>query len=47
MEENIKNVYIYNWVTLLYSRDFHTIVNQLYFQLKNKIKKILWQKENR
>ena len=26
-----KNLYIYNWVTLLYSRNWHNIANQLYF----------------
>ena len=26
-----KNVYVSNWVTSLYSRDWHNIVNQLYF----------------
>ena len=31
-------VYIYNWITLLYSRNYH-VVNQLYFnKLKNKKK---------
>ena len=41
MEKNIKKerLYVYNWVTLLYSRDWHDIVNQLYFNKKvNKIK---------
>ena len=40
MEKNIKKecMYVYNWVTLLYSRDWHSIVNQLYFNLK-KLKK--------
>ena len=30
-------VYIYNWITLLYSRNYHNMVNQLYFNktLKN------------
>ena len=30
-----KKIYIYIWVTLLYNRDWHNIVNQLYFN-KNK-----------
>ena len=36
MEKNIKKecLYVYNWVTLLYSRDCHSIVNQLYFKNK-------------
>ena len=29
-------MYVYNWVTLLYSRDWYNIVNQLYFNLKKK-----------
>ena len=28
-------IYVYNWITLLYSRNYHNIVNQLYL---NKIK---------
>ena len=37
MEKNIKKecLYVYNRVTLLYSRDWHNAVNQLYFNLKN------------
>ena len=32
MEKNVKNnIYIYNWITLLYSRNYDKIVNQLYF----------------
>ena len=31
-------LYVYNWVTLLYSRDWHSIVNQLYINLKKKLK---------
>ena len=27
-------VYIYDWVTLLYSRNWHNTVNQLYFDKK-------------
>ena len=29
-------VYMYNWITLLYSRNKHNIVNQLYFNKKKK-----------
>ena len=37
MEKNMKkNMYVYNRVTLLYSRNEYNIVNQLYF---NKIKR--------
>ena len=25
-------LYVYNWVSLLHSRDWHSIVNQLYFK---------------
>ena len=36
MERNIKkNVYMYITVTLLCSRSYHNIINQLYFNLKN------------
>ena len=31
-------IYVYNWVTLLYGRDWHHIVNQLYFNEKKKLK---------
>ena len=27
-------LFVYNWITLLYSRDWHGIVNQLYFNKK-------------
>ena len=30
---------MYDWVALLYSRNWHNIVNQLYFNLKKKGKK--------
>ena len=33
-EKNLKKngcVYMYNWITLLFSRNYHNIVNQLYF----------------
>ena len=33
-------VYIYNWVTLLYSRNYYNIVNQLYFNKK-------WEKKRK
>ena len=42
MEKNFwKNIYIlniYNWITLLYSRNLQNIVNQLYFNVKKKKK---------
>ena len=41
MAKNIKKEGIedvYNWVTILYSRDWHNIVNQLYFNKKKKKK---------
>ena len=28
-------MYMYNWVTLLYSRNWHSTINQLYFNNKN------------
>ena len=28
-------IYMYNWITLLYGRNKHNIVNQLYFNFKN------------
>ena len=31
---------MYNWVTLLYSRNEHNIVNQLYFNKKNFLKEM-------
>ena len=33
-------VYMYNWITSLYSRNYHNIINQLYFNktLKNEKK---------
>lgn len=39
MEKNIKKkyIYVYSWVTLLYSGNEHNIVNQVYFN-KNKFK---------
>ena len=36
-----KWIYVYNWVTLLYSRNEYNIVNKLYFN-KNKFKKFLF-----
>ena len=60
MEKNIikEGLYVYNWVTLLYNRDWHNIVNQLYFNKKKKEKiskkekhfrfwKSEWQREGR
>ena len=43
-EKNLKEnecEYMYNWITLLYSRNYDNIVNQLYFNktLKNDKKK--------
>ena len=41
-EKNLKKngcVYVYNWITLLYSRNYHNIVNQLYFNKTLRIKK--------
>ena len=37
MEKTIKKecLYVYNWVTLLYSRDWQNTVNQLYFNKKS------------
>ena len=34
-------MYMYNWIILLYSRDYHNIVNKLYFNktLKNENEK--------
>ena len=40
MEKNIKSyviIYVYNWVTLLHSRDWDNIVSQLYFNKKKRI----------
>ena len=32
-KKNVKKcIYIYNWITLLYSRNLHNKVNQLYFK---------------
>ena len=31
MEYEKKRVYMYDWLTLLYSRNWHNIVNQPYF----------------
>ena len=45
MEDNMRKIMctymcvcVYNWVTLLYNRNWHNIVNQLYFNFK-KVKK--------
>ena len=37
MEKNIEQecIYMYDWVTLLYSRNWHNIVKQLYVNFKN------------
>ena len=46
MEKNMKKerLNVYNWVTLPYSRDCHSIVNQLYFNLKKVYDKYLYIK---
>ena len=31
-------VCLYNWITLLYPRNYHSIVNQLYFNFKKKLR---------
>ena len=37
MEDNTrKRMYIYDWVTMLYSRNRHNVVNQLYFNKNEK-----------
>ena len=36
-----KNIYTYNWVTMLYSRNWHNPVNQLYFNFE------YWGKEGK
>ena len=38
---------VYNWVTLLYSRDWHNIVNQLYFNKKSKNRQSLKEQNPR
>ena len=40
MEYKKRNVYMYDWVTLLYSRNWHNIINQLYFNKKYFFKKV-------
>ena len=35
MEKSIKRIYMYNWITLLYTRNLYNIVNRLYFNKKN------------
>ena len=37
-EKNLKCVYMYNEITLLYSRKYGNIVNQLYFKKLSKLK---------
>ena len=39
MENSTKNIYMYDWVTLLYSKNWHNTANQLYFNKKEKKKK--------
>ena len=36
-----KRIYVYDWVTMLYSRNWHDIVYQLYFNKKTQTKKII------
>ena len=36
----------YDWVTMLYSRNWHNIVNQLYFNLKTVSKNLKKKLEN-
>ena len=40
-----EEIYMYNWITLLYSRNDHNLINQLYFKqtLKNEKKNTLLQ----
>ena len=43
-EKNLKKkgfMYMYNWITLLYSSNYHNIVNQLYFNKKLKSLQII------
>ena len=35
MENNLKYIYIYNWISLLYIWNSHKIVNQLFFCFLN------------
>lgn len=51
MEENMKkniHIYVYNWITLMYSRNDHDTVNPLYFNntLKNEKNRENIQREN-
>ena len=44
MEKNMKkNIYMYNWITLLYSRNYHNIVSQLYFKKMNFLKNGIYE----
>ena len=38
MEKSMKRIYMYNWITLLYTRNLYNIVNQLYFSKKKNSK---------
>ena len=38
MENNLKKMYIENFIALLYTWNYHNIVNQLYFNLKKDLK---------
>ena len=44
-ETNIQkeHIYIYDWVTLLYSRNWHSIVNQLYINLNIDTREHIYQ----
>ena len=35
---------MYNWITLLYTWNYHNVVNQLYSSIKLKVKKIKYRK---
>lgn len=39
ISSNLQGKSIYNWTTLLYTWNYHTIVNQLYFNKKEKQEK--------
>ena len=48
MENNMrKRMYMYKWVILLYSRNWHNIVNQLYFNKRKKKNKNKTKKQIR
>ena len=51
MEDSMRKriyIYVYDWITLLYSRNWHNIVNQLYSNKKNeRHTKTIFKKEKR